>query len=259
MRGRHAVRPLYQFRAPKRPCDCRCRLCVEMIISHKYKFIFIKTNKTAGTSIEIGLSRFCAPSDVITPVAREDERIRKRLGYPGPQNIVIPYSKYGVKDWLYKLVQQKTKQFYNHMPAYKIKPVLGPRIWDDYFKFCVERNPWDRTISCYYWKTRNRNPAPTITEFIDSGEVNVLKKKGFQLYTINGKVAVDHICRYEDLDKELETIAQMLKLPQKITLPRAKGQYRKRRESYRQVLSPSNRDKIARIFADEIAQFGYGF
>lgn len=230
-----------------------------MIISHKYKFIFIKTSKTAGTSVEIGLSRFCDPSDVITPVAREDEQIRKRLGYPGPQNTVIPYSKYGVKDWFYKLVQGKPKRFYNHMPAHKIKPVVGRQIWNDYFKFCVERNPWDRTISCYYWKTRHRHPAPTITEFIDSDEVYTLKKKGALLYTINGQIAVDHICRYENLDEELEMIARRLKLPQKLALPKAKGQYRKDRLSYQQLLSSADRDKITRIFADEIARFGYDY
>jgi len=31
-----------------------------MIISHKYKFIFIKTRKTAGTTTEYNLSKYLA-------------------------------------------------------------------------------------------------------------------------------------------------------------------------------------------------------
>jgi hypothetical protein len=39
-----------------------------MIISHKHKFIFIKPQKSAGTSVELLLSRICGPDDVITPL-----------------------------------------------------------------------------------------------------------------------------------------------------------------------------------------------
>ncbi|MEM7193183.1 MAG: hypothetical protein AAF405_10065, partial [Pseudomonadota bacterium] len=47
-----------------------------MIISHKHKFIFLKTKKTAGTSVELALSQICGESDVITPLAAADEALR---------------------------------------------------------------------------------------------------------------------------------------------------------------------------------------
>ena len=39
-----------------------------MIISHEYKFIFIKTVKTAGTSIYHYLAPLCGPDDILSPI-----------------------------------------------------------------------------------------------------------------------------------------------------------------------------------------------
>ena len=39
-----------------------------MILSHKNKFIFIKSFKTASTSLEIALSKYCGEKDIITPI-----------------------------------------------------------------------------------------------------------------------------------------------------------------------------------------------
>jgi hypothetical protein len=55
-----------------------------MIISHEHKFIFLKTKKTAGTSIELAVSQLCGPDDVITPLAMADEVLR--LGGRRAQN-----------------------------------------------------------------------------------------------------------------------------------------------------------------------------
>ena len=44
-----------------------------VIASHQHRFIFLKTRKTAGTSVEIALSKVCGPDDVITEISPEDE------------------------------------------------------------------------------------------------------------------------------------------------------------------------------------------
>ncbi len=71
-----------------------------MIVSHKHKFIFLKTNKTAGTSIEIALSKFCGEDDIITRISPKDEQTRRDLGYRGAQNFQAPFRDYRPKERL---------------------------------------------------------------------------------------------------------------------------------------------------------------
>jgi Sulfotransferase family len=211
-----------------------------MIISHKYKFIFIKTNKTAGTSIEIALSRFCGDSDIITPIPPEDEVLREKLGYRGPQNYVI----------------DSQNEFYNHVSAAEIKSVVGPSIWNEYYKFCFERNPWDRVISFFYWRTKN-NPNANISNFINSDIVRLLRDKGLMVYTIDNQVAVDRVYLYENLKSETKMISNDIGLPETMLLPFAKAGYRKDTRNYSEILSEADIEKVRKLFSIEIDMFGY--
>jgi hypothetical protein len=230
-----------------------------MIISHKHKFIFIKTTKTAGTSIEIALSKFCGDEDIITPITPADERIRSYLGYRGPQNYLPPISDNGSGDAAKAQGLRKKKcRFFNHSPAKQVRRCLGESVWNSYYKFCFERNPWDRFISLYYWHCRSE-PRPTISAFLDSDMPLKLKKRGFELYTINGEIAVDRVCLYENLTEELENIRLRLGLPEKLEIPRAKATFRKDRRSYRDILNEAQATKIGALFSEEITLFNYEF
>lgn len=230
-----------------------------MILSHKYKFIFLKTNKTAGTSIEIALSKFCGPDDVITPITPEDELLRKKLGFRGPQNYIVPprgNNFLGDADQNKRSVHEGT--FYNHCSASEVKSYFGQPLWDDYFKFCVERNPWDRVVSLYYWDFQSE-PRPPISAFIRTDALQRLKHRGYQSYTIDGQIVVDKICRFEKLTEELEGVRQRLGLPEELILPRAKSRFRKAGVDYRSVFNEEDKMIIANLFADEIKLFGYEF
>lgn len=230
-----------------------------MILSHKYKFIFLKTNKTAGTSIEIALSKFCGAEDVITPITAEDEVTRKELGCRGPQNYLATLRDYGVRD-IYGLVvrRQRKLRFYNHIPARLVMQRVPQEVWNSYFKFCFERNPWDRFLSLYYWRCRTE-PRPTVSEFLASDAPLDLKRRGFDIYTIGGKVVVDRVCLYENLTEELEAVRRLLGIPEPLVLPRAKSKFRGDRRSYREVLTEEEKAKIESLFSDEIRLFGYTY
>ena len=230
-----------------------------MILSHKYKFIFIKTNKTAGTSVEIALSKFLGDDDVITPIVEEDEQTRSGLGYRGPQNYLAAAREYNLRG-MASLVFKGKKQprFYNHIPAWKVKARVDEQVWNDYYKFCFERNPWDRVISHYYWLYKSE-PRPAIPKYLQSSDVRKLKRRGIELYTIDGQVAVDKVCRFESLAEELDVIRRQLGIPEELELPHAKSKFRKDKRSYRDILDDEGRATIAELFSDEIAICGYEY
>src|SRR5215471_4733089 len=109
-----------------------------MILSYKYKFIFIKTAKTAGTSIEYFLSKHCGPQDIVTPIVPplQGHQPRNYEGFinPIPEILQRPGKLFSA---LRHTMASCTK-FYNHMPAREVKNRVPANVCSNYFKFCVE-------------------------------------------------------------------------------------------------------------------------
>ena len=108
----------YGPETPNKISDAGSRGLPRMIVSHAHKFIFLKTKKTAGTSIELALTELCGPEDVITPLTEIDEA--KRAGGRCAQNWRL-HGWWGSKRPLFKRRWFKFTAadygFYNHMPA----------------------------------------------------------------------------------------------------------------------------------------------
>lgn len=233
-----------------------------MIICHEYRFIFLKNNKCAGSSVEMALSQFCSPGDVITTLQKDEEEQRRAMGFQGCQNYQIPPEYYTLSDKLAARTKEKPPRYDSHIRARDLVPRIDPAIWKDYFKFVIVRNPWDRVASLHFH--RARDAVRTTKEKSGVVKNKTLKRfndQGWGLYTINDKLVVDHCCRYENLGEELEAVRQKLGLPKPIELPNAKGSYRKKKgkQSYRELFSEDEKNRIAKYFRKEIEMFGYEF
>ena len=228
-----------------------------MIVSYARRFIFIKTRKVGGTSVELFLSRFCGDDDIVTPVSSEDERFRQDAG---PRNFRI--AGYGRGRFLRMVGRLSGRPafghggFYNHMPAREIRRLIGEKAWSEYFKFTIERNPWDRQVSLYHWHYRDREPKPSFDTFIRSPFQRKISRN-FELYAIGGAIAVDRVCRYESLGEDLAHVLEQVGIDAEIDLPRVKMS--NGRSHWRDYYTPETRDIVAGWYAREISAFGYDF
>jgi hypothetical protein len=226
-----------------------------MIINHEYKFIFLKTRKTAGTSLEISLSTCSGDKDIVTSIVDSDETIRKEFGGVSAQNFNVPFKYYNNTDWLRLLFYVNKVNFSNHDTAKFVKERIDRKIWDEYFKFCFERNPFDKFISRYYWSTKE--PRPSMKDFVNSIDIKFLSD--WDVYTINDSVEVDFVGRYENLSKDMRFISEKIGLPNLPELPKAKGTFRKNREHYSNVIDSETKDRLSLVCAKEIQLLGYEF
>lgn len=232
-----------------------------MIVSHRHRFIFIKTNKTAGTAIEAALSELCGPSDVITPYREESEQYRKGRG---PQNYRIEHPLKPRRPLLRRLLRRPERDyhpsvgFYQHMPAWRVRAYLGDEIWRSYFKFAFDRNPWDRQVSWYFDKTRSKTRRPSFVRFMrDRRRAYV---DNYQLYTIDGALAVDFVGRYESLEEDLNRALELTGAGRGIKIPRANVTPNKdESRDYRSYYSPETQARVAEWYQPEIALLGYRF
>jgi Sulfotransferase family len=234
-----------------------------MIISHEHKFIFIKTKKTAGTAIEAALSALCGPSDVITPYRAESEEDRKG---PPPQNYRIEHPAKPKRPLWRRLLGRPERYYhpsvgyYEHMPAELVRVYAGEDAWKRYFKFAFERNPWDRQISWYFYKTKTKTKGerPSFERFMAN------RRRAFvnnhDLYMDNGKLALDFIGRYESLDADLANALQTIGVGRKLQVPHSNvTPNRTARKDYRSYYTPRTKALVAEWYAPEIELLGYGF
>jgi hypothetical protein len=220
-----------------------------VLVSHPYRFIYTKTLKTAGTSVEIYFEDACtSPESAVVRGhhVEETETSAGVIGYRGPD--------------------PSGRRWYNHMPASAIRKLLGHETWTNYYKFCVVRNPFDKLVSLWWFNNAKQglrydgDPFSMIkADFsrwcVDHASYAIDRDK----YMIDGAVAMDCFIRYESLLQGLEQVCRQVGYPFR---PGALGWYKNEarvtRQPFVDYYDPSAIAAVEANFAWELDYFGYG-
>jgi hypothetical protein len=199
-----------------------------VLVSHTHQLIFLKTRKTAGTSVEM-LLEAATGLGPNPPVESRASAVNDK-GAVGFR--MLPIERMTDQDRLWG----------PHTPARKLRRILGQDIWDRYLKVACVRNPFDRMISLFHW-SQTYKPAAERDESHD-GFAAFMRgnwQDDSKVVMIGDTFVPDILLHYETLKDDLNALAHRTGLDfDPDTLPHTKALAHKRLGS------------LAEYFTDEL-------
>lgn len=251
------------------------------IISHSRSFIFVCPRKVASTSLMLSLTPFCTDEDVVV----RDLLDTSFYGLDSTEFDLPPVrNAHALTD------PDRMTGGQRHVLPEKIRKTVGDRVWDEYFKFTVVRNPWDWFVSLYCWKLGGdwllQRPSHhrSLLGFLRSryrlcrtepnyllgrhrANVEIILKRGWfesfisdvtAFYCLDGRPYADYYIRFEKLEQDHDEVCRRMGLPRR-PLPKTRDKTRDRNVEYREYYTDWSREYIARQCHPVIDAFGYRF
>jgi hypothetical protein len=250
-----------------------------VILSHRWRCIFIKGRKVAGTSVEMALSTLCGPDDIVTPITARDDAERFRMGGICRNYAIEPADEDAYRAALSRFnalggdrydllagLEPGAERYYNHMSLRDLLRCHGGDL-SGYRVFCVERSPYSKAMSfanmhaSYGDYAAGRPMRVSVAEIprrMDAAiaDGSLLRARNLDLYRgPDGKLAAT-VLRYADLAGDLAKFLAGLGAPMP-RLPHAKRGLLSDRLDPREVLRPDQISLINEMFEDDFVAFGY--
>ena len=192
------------------------------MISYDKKFIFVHINKTAGTSMEKALVDYGV----------------KKLQEKGDLKFELNYNQS------------------QHFNCDEYKKYLGSE-YDDYFKFTVVRNPFDRVVSYYYGGAIQK--GLNFKDWVVDRYLNENYKDYIRMYSDYthwfDKDELNCVLKFENLDQDFIKLKETLDLNCEL----GKANVNKSRTHYRDYYDNKTKDIIENHFEKELNTFQYKF
>tara|TARA_Y100000589_G_C27174445_1_gene638138 strand:- start:423 stop:1088 length:666 start_codon:yes stop_codon:yes gene_type:complete len=220
-----------------------------VLVSHKYKFIYIKNKKVAGSSVESFFGKYC---------------INPNKNYQYTDKVDLHIDDYGIVGA--RTVNGKGQNLWGeHKRADAILKDLGEKKFNEYIKFCVIRNPYDKMVSKFFWKKKNVD-EDSLDQFYKFCKQHVMVN--LPIHSINNKSVCDYFIRYENLEEDIINLCKKLKITDYDIkyLPTHKKGCRGKNDGYRKFYINKNnkraekaRNRVYENHKKEFQLFGYQF
>ena len=239
------------------------------IISHKYKFIFLKPQKVASTSVQQSLAKFCGDNDIISSLRHHPEEINY-----GRNNMVSTKCS--------SCNTVNTGVFYPHMPVNIVLNNLRKgygdldalNIWTNYTKITIIRNPWDAAVSSYCWNSGKKTfiHPDQIRKFKHSFYKTIRSFCGtnipYYFYTTResadfagrklGSNVADFYIRFEHIQDDVDFIYKKLGMPT-TELSKMKVNNKRASLAYQEFYDEELKNMVYEKDRESIDRFGYTF
>lgn len=253
-----------------------------MIISERHRLIVLHCRKAAGSSLCVSLARLLGPNDLQISALAEtmafgiplSKRVR-RIAWRQSRALLPLFRLLGPRAYrraLARAVDHAHRPLLGrkppHAPASRIAAGF-PREWASFCKLAIVRNPWDKTVSDYYWRIQRLKKPPSFEAYVQAlasshdlgGVVPLAFHDNWPMYTIDNRVVADRVVRFEQLQADLEAFFRDAGLAWDGWLPRSKGGLRPAGApgGYRSHYTPALECLVGGLYANEIEQFDYRF
>jgi hypothetical protein len=223
-----------------------------MLVSHRRRFIYLKTFKTASTSVEILFEPECEPEGAAIPPRHDSVEHETAAGIVGGRM----EGRYAGEKWP------------AHITAAALRDKIGAEMFNAYLKFCVIRNPFDKVVSRWWWvmnRPGGQMPAhdarfEEVRAAFNAWVMSPEPDFGYDRdrYTIDGEVCVQRFLRYENLWADIQDLCKELGITKMHSeLGAYKSGIRFMREPFPFYYDEPAARKVASEFDWELKRFGY--